>query len=134
MANREISNLINRLPDRHRNPMFVARFRPPAQNVARARDIDGCEQHSTAFGRWFWDHQVIHARHGTNIRHSAARCYFWAHRFPGEVWSLRARAYIAHGLWRDIRWNLRRLKWRIEALFPVLGRRLAGLGRSLPAA
>lgn len=136
MANREISNLINRMPDRHRSPMFFARFRPPAQNVARARDIDGCEQHKTAFGRWFWDHQVIHARHGTNIRHSAGRCYFWAHRLPGEVGLMRARAYVTRGLWRDLRWNLLRLKWRTRGLWLRLKWRITAmrLGRSLPAA
>ena len=132
MANAEITNLIARMEDRNFRPSryLYTRWRPRSQNVAATRQVDGCAEHTTKVGRWFWDHQVTHAAHGRNIRHSVGRCYFWFHRFPGEAGLLWLRQYISRDLVRDVRWNWRRLKWRVQGWWdenvypstPVLGR------------
>ena len=128
MANAEITNLIARMEDRNfRSSRYLyTRWRPRSQNVAATKQLDGCAEHTTWFGRWFWGHQVIHAAHDRNIRHSAGRCYFWYHRLPGEMGLI----WLKQDLRVEARWAWRRLKWRMRAWWdehvfpstPVLGR------------
>ncbi len=67
------------------------RWRPAAQNLAGTRDLGYM---CMVPHKFFWDHEITHRPHGTNIKHSWGRCFFLYHRLPTEVFFRRLPSRI----------------------------------------